>query len=226
MMRRFVIGDIHGRHEALLQCLDRSGFDRERDLLIVLGDVADGGEAVAACFDELLTIKHLEYVLGNHDEWFLEWAKGEYADHLNMLWWNQGGLWTARSYGFSTFKVPAAHKRLLDDAHWYFELDGMVFVHGVFDPHKLLKEHEKHFLLWDRSIIDRAINGAKFPRYSKVFIGHTTVQLIQHDESFTEPLVIGKLHCLDTGAGWSGRLTIMDVDSGVFWQSDLQRPGR
>ena len=41
-MRTFVMGDIHGAYNALLQCLKRSGFDYENDQLIQLGDVADG----------------------------------------------------------------------------------------------------------------------------------------------------------------------------------------
>ena len=41
-MKTFVIGDIHGAYKALLQCFERSGFDYEKDHLIVLGDV---------CFD-------------------------------------------------------------------------------------------------------------------------------------------------------------------------------
>ncbi len=52
--RRFVIGDIHGAHRALLQCFERSGFDRQNDLLICLGDLCDGWPDVDKVFDELL----------------------------------------------------------------------------------------------------------------------------------------------------------------------------
>ena len=73
-MRTFAMGDPHGGHKAMLQCFERAGFNKEEDELIVLGDVADGWLETKACFDELLTCKHLIYVLGNHDQWFLEWA--------------------------------------------------------------------------------------------------------------------------------------------------------
>ena len=73
-MRTFTVGDIHGAHKALIQCFDRSGFDRENDRLIVLGDVVDGYPDVKQCFDELLKIKHCDYILGNHDLWALDWA--------------------------------------------------------------------------------------------------------------------------------------------------------
>lgn len=66
-MKKFVVGDIHGAHKALLQVLERSGFDKDQDRLVCLGDVADGFPEVPECFDELLSIKNLVYVLGNHD---------------------------------------------------------------------------------------------------------------------------------------------------------------
>jgi len=41
-MKTFTIGDIHGGHKALLQCLERSGTDKKNDRLLCLGDVVDG----------------------------------------------------------------------------------------------------------------------------------------------------------------------------------------
>lgn len=42
VMKRFVVGDIHGGYKALAQCLKRSEFDPEKDFLISLGDICDG----------------------------------------------------------------------------------------------------------------------------------------------------------------------------------------
>ena len=42
-MRTLVIGDIHGRYNALKQVFNSSKFDYERDRLILLGDIVDGG---------------------------------------------------------------------------------------------------------------------------------------------------------------------------------------
>ena len=68
-MRTFVMGDIHGAHKALLQCLERSAFDRNKDTLIQLGDISDGFEGVYDCVEELLKIPNLIAIKGNHDEW-------------------------------------------------------------------------------------------------------------------------------------------------------------
>ncbi len=226
-MATYAIGDIHGRIAALKQCLAKASFDKKHDMLIVLGDVADGGLHTKQCFDELLTIPNLIYVLGNHDAWALQWMK---TGDILPIWWNQGGLWTAKSYDFMIKNVPKAHIKLLENAELYFVKDKMMFVHGGYDPKKSLElqEKEKEYMMWDRSIIDRAKNGAKFPGFKKVFIGHTTVQLMAYGTDTTgldcKPLNFGKLWMLDTGAGWSGKLTIMDIHTEKYWQSDKQEP--
>lgn len=66
-MERFVTGDVHGNYKALLQCLERSGFNKEKDQLIQLGDVVDGFSEVYECVEELLSIKNLIALKGNHD---------------------------------------------------------------------------------------------------------------------------------------------------------------
>lgn len=87
-MRTFVIGDIHGAHKALVQCLERCGFDRTKDRLITLGDVCDGWPEVKECVDELLTIENRIDIVGNHDLWFYQYMiTGIHPDN-----WRQGGM--------------------------------------------------------------------------------------------------------------------------------------
>lgn len=78
MSKRFAIGDIHGRYNALLEVLKKSKFNYQEDELIVLGDVSDGGYNTYEVIEELLKIKNLIFIMGNHDEWFL--------NHLRSGW--------------------------------------------------------------------------------------------------------------------------------------------
>jgi serine/threonine protein phosphatase 1 len=240
--RLLVLGDVHGAHRALVQVLVRAGFDRERDRLVFLGDVADGWFETRRCIDELLAIPHLVHLLGNHDDWFLRWLQGAAAD---VLWLTQGGWATLESYGIAPVplsplelrihlsplppddaraEIPATHRDLLRRAKLWHEDDGRMFVHGGWpwhrSPHPLHCRPEE--LLWDRSLWDnafhRAANGRTRPltAFREVYLGHTTTTRCGH----SEPVQRCEVWNLDQGAGWEGRLSLMDVDTKEFWQSD------
>src|SRR3989338_4647510 len=130
-MKRFVVGDIHGGHKALVQCLKRSKFNPEKDLLISLGDLCDGWPEVNKVIDELLRIKNLKLILGNHDEWTLRWMKDGWMEDI---WTSQGGLATMAAYERDRSSVPESHKDLLKSAVLFLKLDNKLFVHGGIDP--------------------------------------------------------------------------------------------
>ena len=221
-MRRFVIGDIHGRLDALKEVLDLSSFDYKKDLLICLGDVADGGPNTKECFDELLKIKNLIYVLGNHDYWFRMWFN---TAEEARIWVSQGGRATIWSYGGDVMNVPDTHKALLnyEAVPYHLTEDGLLFVHGGIKPGLPLEEQTSHFMMWDRDIIEYA-KFQPVPGVETIFIGHTSTQLIANDEDRTKPIKYHNLWCLDTGVGWNGKLTIMDVDTEEYWQSKAHKP--
>jgi len=219
--RLLVIGDIHGRADALKQVLKRANVTK-KDKLIVLGDVCDGGKQTKECIDILLKL-NTELVAGNHDEWARQWMKKGLDFPEKNLWWHQGGIWTSYSYDHQIKNVPKKHIAYLDSAKDYIIIDNIVFVHGGFDPDRPIERQSRKFLTWDREIIDHAIKGP-IPKYKHVFIGHTTTQIIVSD--CTQPLTFNNLTMLDTGAGWTGRLTIMDAHTKEFWSSDEQTPER
>ncbi|MEI6437267.1 MAG: metallophosphoesterase [Candidatus Omnitrophota bacterium] len=216
-MKTFAIGDIHGAYKALLQCFKRSGFNYEKDRLIVLGDVCDGHPEVRQCIDELLKIKHCDFIIGNHDQWALDWAlRGDRP----KIWTSQGGDRTMASYGGGP--MPQAHVDFLKGGQLWLELDGRIFVHGGFYPGLPLNEQTAQTLMWDRDLLDtawkhhRARFNERFGGFEDIFIGHTTTQLY----GGVEPLHVCNVWDLDTGGGHSGKLTIMDVETKKYWQSD------
>lgn len=219
-MKTFVIGDIHGTHKALVQCLERSGFDCARDRLIALGDVCDGYPDVRQCIDELLKIKNCDYLIGNHDLWALDWAtRGIKED----IWLSQGGEHTVASYAGQG--MPLAHVALLKNAHRWLEWDNTLFVHGGFDPGRPLSEQSLETLVWDRELINAAWQkylrreNYRYTQFDEIFLGHTPTQLFNS----SKPLKLCNIWDLDTGAGWAGQLTIMDVHTKKYWQSDPVR---
>lgn len=217
-MKMYAIGDIHGAYKALLQCFKRAKFNYKQDYLIVMGDVCDGYPDVKQTIDELLKIKHCELVIGNHDMWVLDWAlKGDKPE----IWTSQGGNRTIASYNGGP--MPRAHIDFLKNGQLWIERDNQVFVHGGFNPEIPLPSHSAHTLVWDRELLDTAWKmqakkrKCKLGRFKDIFIGHTTTELY----NIIEPMHACNVWNLDTGAGWSGKLTIMDVDSKEYWQSDF-----
>ena len=237
-MKRFVVGDIHGRFHALKEVLKISKFNYKKDKLVVLGDVADGGYNTYEVVEELLKINNLIYIIGNHDEFFLNHIKSGWAEEI---WIQQGGGNTLRSYGASVkearrvtdnslldtrgLKIPVTHQHFFNTGYYYYVEDNMVFVHGGFIPGIPLDKQKKVDLVWDRELI-RFAKDNPIPEFDKVFVGHTTTQTISDFSHIkpTVPLKYNNLWCMDTGAGWNGKLSIMNIDTEKYWQSKPQEP--
>lgn len=227
-MKTFALGDVHGAYKALVQVLERSNFNKEEDRLICLGDVADGWGEVPECFDELLSIKNLIYINGNHDVWCLEWMNTGYAKHI---WTSQGGKATLDSYALllasGDTRRQVRHQNLLEQSPYYFiDEENRLYVHGGFDWHKPIEDQFGEYLIWDRHMWitanmwhrnkndkHRTMGG-----YKEVFIGHTTTSRI---DPLLKPVHACNVWNLDQGAGWEGKLTLMNVDTHEYFQSDI-----
>jgi serine/threonine protein phosphatase 1 len=221
MKRVFALGDPHGGYKSLMQCFKRSKFNYEKDKLIVLGDVCDGWPETKAVIDELLKVKHLILIAGNHDSWSLNWMKHGVKPNI---WVEQGGYNTINSYGTAD-DVPPEHLKFLESAHLYYEENNKLFIHGGLTKYsKKIENQKKHDILWDRKFFEFAVKqhnkffkAPQLTKYNDIFIGHTTTLLWKT----TKPMHCCEVWNLDTGGGWDGKLTIMDIETKEYWQSDL-----
>ena len=229
-MKKFVIGDIHGSNKALLQVLEKSGFDKESDLLISLGDIADGWNEVSECVDTLLSIKNLVAIRGNHDVWCYDWF--EYG-RTPIIWTQQGGQATIDAYVRTGQITEDSHRAFWkDQIDYYIDDENRLFIHGGWDylegfPHGAMIPVNAGSIAkechWDRSLLEGARSAfgdknreGKFKaleQFKEVYIGHTAMN--------GDPRQFGNLWNMDTGAGWNGKLSIMDIDTKEFWQSDF-----
>ncbi|MBF0479746.1 MAG: serine/threonine protein phosphatase [Candidatus Omnitrophica bacterium] len=216
-MKTFVIADIHGAHKVLLECFKKSGFDKKKDRLICLGDVCDRGWHTKECVDELLTVRNLIYILGNHDLWAMEW---NLYGQISKDWQDNGGLETVKSYKGQG--LPKEHMRLFAKAPLWYKDKNRLFVHGGFDSERSVEETPNQMLLWDRTLLNQAQDlhnvspDWKFGGYDEIFIGHTPTTTFGEDV----PKKFCNVWAMDTGAGHMGCLTIMDVETKKFWQSE------
>lgn len=241
------MGDIHGCHKGLKQCLERSNFDKEKDVLIQLGDVVDGWNDVYECVEELLTIKKLIPIRGNHDDWFKTWLI--FGEHPCR--WLQGGIGTLKSYlrnclndenayvqnsgaymsKLTNVDIPASHIDFFTKKQIsYFVQNDSLFVHGGFNRHFYIDDaiyNSEEILMWDRDLWMSAMSYGsisigkpyKFKmkdNFKEVFIGHTDTMNWDKDI----PMHKANIWNLDTGGGFSGKVTIMDINTKEYWQSD------
>ena len=172
-MRTFITADIHGAYRAFMQGMEKTGFDYLNDRLICLGDVCDRGPETSKVIDELLKIRKLIFLIGNHDLWAMEWAL---TGKIPLVWDTQGGEQTRGSYPNG---MPEEHVRLLKDAPGYYEEGGRLFVHAGIRPELPIQEQDQEVLLWDRSLVSEAIlrknrdDEKPVTTYLEVFLGHT-----------------------------------------------------
>lgn len=226
--KTFVMGDIHGAYRALLQCLDRSGFDKEYDTLIHVGDVSDGWSQTPQCVDELLSIKNLISLRGNHDVWTLNWfLYGEATE----VWLSQGGRATRDAYlNLGLVDDPKHGKFWNDQMNYYIDDENRLFVHAGFNLYygfnwsknaQVYEIRNSFDIHWTRDCANFntkswSNNCYKFlDEFKEIFIGHTQ----HYTTNFNYPEK-RNIWNIDTGCGHRGKLTIMDVDTKEYWQSD------
>jgi len=239
MKRTLALGDVHGAHKALKQVLEKSSFDKEEDRLIFLGDIVDGWSESYECVEELLTIKNLITIKGNHCDWFIKWINtGIHPDG-----WRQGGYTTLQSYCKHLDKdcvntlfdnwttnllrtdLPRKHIEFFMNMQDFYIQDNKCFVHGGFDRMGSIYTQSSEFIYyWDRELWRKAqscVIGQKLQtidQFDEIFIGHTTTESSYPD---LKPVNCGRVWNLDQGAGWGGKLTLMDVNTKEYWQSDI-----
>jgi serine/threonine protein phosphatase 1 len=248
-MRTFVIGDIHGAFKALKQVLERSGFDYENDKLITIGDIVDGWGQSYECVEELLKVKNRIDIHGNHDHWFLEflmfgihpvrWEQGGLATAksygVNVLgehfkyhshpYGNNGRIENYYTTNLLNSDIPQTHLQFFkNQVRSYKDDKKRLFIHGGFNRHYPLNEQYKDDIYWwDRDLWMGALSAESSKmkykiaeEVSHVYIGHT--QTTNWGKDY--PMTAVNITNVDTGAGWNGKLSMQNIETGEVFQSD------
>jgi serine/threonine protein phosphatase 1 len=216
-MKEYVIGDIHGGYKALLQVLEKSGFDYENDKLIVLGDVCDGWSEVAESIEELLKIKNLVYCMGNHDDWTLKHIDNPSEGYA---WYEQGGKATVDSY-IKNPDLKERHINFLRNANLYYIDDkNRLFLHAGFNIDYPIDVQHKDTYFWTREFwqyLQIGYSSEHVDIYDEIYIGHTPTISKWKDG---KPVNIRNVYNMDTGATYVGKLSMMNLNTKELFQSD------
>jgi len=172
----YVVGDIHGHLDALIDALDLIAVDGGQDAKVVfVGDLVDRGPDSRGVIEYLINGiangRDWTVLKGNHDrmfEWFME-SPPRHDPHLlvDMHWFHPkiGGIETMASYGVEVIPmtsrlyqvhalaqdaVPQAHVSFLRSLKLSHNVGNFVFVHAGLDPAVPLDRQAENDLLWLR----------------------------------------------------------------------------
>lgn len=225
--RLYAIGDIHGRRDLLDDVLQQIAEQDAKNAgnpseIIFLGDLIDRGPDSAAVVERVVALRasgrSISVLLGNHEEVFLRVLQGE--ANLLPMFIKIGGRETLFSYGITRHEydtlsnealaermralVPPAHLALLNDCDEMVFRGDYVFVHAGIRPGVPLAEQSENDLRWIRSpFLESNVDHGRV-----IVHGHTVTE---------EPELRTNRIGIDTGAVYSGRLTVLGIDGTRRW---------
>ena len=197
--------------------------------------------------EENATIKPI-FIRGNHDVWCEKFLLYREAPHLWLQQGGLASenSYVESTY-LEDIKHIEFFKHL---HNYYIDEENRGFVHGGFiSKNGLGHEHYESDYYWDRDLWNLALlqhsnyhlanntlleSIRRFEKHKEVYVGHTSTGNWLVKPHYPEynlleqprqgPIIVPMNRCnvwnLDTGGGYEGKLTIMDIDTKEFWQSD------
>ena len=146
------------------------------------------------------------------------------------MWFKHGGEATVKAYSKVSDSIKKKHIEFLTSLeNYYLDSQNRLFIHAGFtNMNGIAYEYFPKLFYWDRTLWETALalneninkESIFYPKrltlYEEIYIGHTPVTRIGE----TIPIQKACIWNIDTGAGFKGPLTIMDIDTKQFWQSE------
>ncbi|TCM70948.1 serine/threonine protein phosphatase 1 [Acinetobacter calcoaceticus] len=204
--RLFVVGDIHGCYQQLMQKLQQLGFDFQQDLLVSVGDLVDRGPESLKCLN-LIDQPWFTAILGNHEEMCL---LSEHDPAMADLHSQHGGEWLYALDPEQQAQVRARCRRLPIVLEIEHQQQHYGFVHADVDHNdwqafKQAVTRSHDVAIWSRGRIrnKRPHLYHHVQGIDRVYLGHTVVpQVTQRDNCYY----------LDTGAVFGHHLSVVEID--------------
>jgi len=216
--------------KGLVQVLDRVQLTTN-DHIIFLGDCVDGWSESAQVIQFLIALDkthHCSFIYGNHDAWCHDWLDGV---DVPPLWLKHGGQSTVDSYALISEEQKLEHLAFFKKMKNYLiDEDNRLFIHAGFSSMRGPEaEHYMTNYRWDRTLWETAVavhgkvmkDERSFPKrlklFKEIYIGHTPTLEWDIDRPWKRVNVWN----MDTGAAFIGKLSVMDIDTKEYWQSDV-----
>lgn len=229
MSRTLVVGDIHGGYKGLVQLFERAKVTIA-DRLIFLGDYVDGWSESDKVVDFLLGLEQTHsclFLRGNHESLLTQWIL---TREEKPQWFKNGGDASVAAYKKLSEEEIARHLDFFQRLkNYHIDAENRLFVHAGFtNPRGIEAEFFEEYLYWDRTLWEMVMamdptlkqSDPLYPKrlkfHNEIYIGHTPVTHF----GFDTPVNFANVWNIDTGAAFFGKITLMDIDTKEYWQSD------
>lgn len=201
--RDFVIGDLHGMYDLLIEKLHEVSFDKYNDRLFSVGDLIDRG---GKSFDCLKLIKKpwFHSVRANHEDLMIKSLLNHDREYLEV-WLMNGGDW----YKSVPLVELMEYVRYANELPYSIKVGDGPASYGLChtDPPPFWSDvtdfRFENSMLWGRLRIEK-MSESFVGGIGQVYCGHTPR---------TEVLKLGNVNFIDTGACFSkGKLTMIQVN--------------
>lgn len=201
MSRLMGISDIHGEYDKLCSVLEQLS-PQNGDTIVFMGDYIDRGAKSREVVDKIISMQNIcncVYLIGSHEYAMMH---APVDDYYNYLFWNYGGVATAKSYG-GFDNIMKIHGDFFKSLKYYYISGKYLFIHAGLRVGVSLEEQNPEDMVYIR----REFYMKKHNLPYKVIFGHT---------EFEEPQVQDDKICIDTGCGKykDASLTAIIIENG------------
>jgi len=164
----FVISDIHGSYDSMIEALYNEGYDKDNPshLLICLGDLFDRGCQNLKVLEFFESISNKIMVRGNHDDMLVDIIRRKFFRRNNFInntdvtineFFGSGKI-DMRTWELDIDNQSAIARRLCDfiaNMRDYYETDNYIFVHGWVPNVKVSENNYAVMADWRRADNDK-----------------------------------------------------------------------
>jgi serine/threonine protein phosphatase 1 len=194
MERTFVIGDIHGCYDELMELTKKIGL-RDQDTLIALGDIVDRGNKSKEVYEYFVRRPNCKVIIGNHER-----------KHVNGV----------LSYAQEIVKVQFGEDydsflSWLNTLGYFHEHNEAIIIHAAFEHDKALKDQKDEVLSGSTSG-QRYLEKKYEPEtnWNDYYKGEKPI-IYGHHVVGDFPIVKNNTYGIDTGACHGGFLTAIEL---------------
>lgn len=236
MSRIFCTTDSHGCLNELLDCFKQSNFDYEKDKLIHCGDLVDRGPDSFLLVEELMKIKNLITIRGNHDQIHEEWIRTGVHHMAKYFIETRISYEKALNYSglYLSSKVPDSHVKFFkNQLPYYIDEQNRCFVHAGYDRHNPIEQSDEDTLYWSYDLFRGSLTCKgkdiyqDVNNFKRVFLGHqTTLNWKVNGKPGTKPIYSHNIVNCDTGMCYGGRLSLLDItddENHILYQNTIEQ---